>query len=637
MPLVELLAHPLARLITLTLLHFLWQGAAIAVLLAAIVEVGRIRSAQRRYNCSLAALAMVIVIPLATFGWFVAQSSDAVLPAELLPTRQQTALSVAPRTQSAEFLVQSYSPKWLDTVQPYVFAVWLVGVGLLAARLAAGAMGVWRLRQSSYPLPPQLAEMAGRLGRRMGFGGEWTRRAPLVALSRRVSEAVALGIVRPLVLLPAAWVSEMPLPMLEAVIAHELAHLARRDLLVNLLQRIVETLLFYHPAVWWLSRRLRIERELCCDEQAIAATGRRLEYVQALAHVAQRGARVELQLAAGIRGEDHMQLLQRVRNVLGASGAERPSRLWPAGLAALAAPVALWLLSIGLGAAAADEERVGDAPREKEREERFERNGDRPGGEREVERPDREGARPEKERDNPEAAAAKRAREEKLRFLGNVEGGRRDAGRPAKEGPRDGDRPVKEGARDGQRPAKVVERADKVPPRTDKEVARDGDRPLKQYADKESDAGRVAELSAMVKRLMAENQKLRRELAAIRESGPAKETKQRDAQNPLSEKEAAQRERKQRLAAELKEATQREMLARERKLDALRNEQGAEARERAAAEREKASADKRAAMERERSELAERKRAEERQRAEATERKRVEERRETERKQDDSK
>src|SRR4029434_3857909 len=109
---------------------------------------------------------------------------------------------------------------------------------------------------------------------------------PLVFLSRQVAEAMAIGIVRPLVLIPAAWATEMPLEMLEAVIAHELAHLKRRDLWINLFQRIVETLLFYHPAVWWLSQRLRVERELCADELAVAATGKRLVYAKALEQIA---------------------------------------------------------------------------------------------------------------------------------------------------------------------------------------------------------------------------------------------------------------------------------------------------------------------------------------------------------------
>lgn len=551
MPLVELLAHPLARLATLTLLHFLWQGVAIAVLLAVVVQVGRIRSVQARYACSLAALALMIACPLATFGWLAAQRPDVVLSAEAIPMSQRVAFSAAPSVQAAEARVLTAGRTWLDAVQPYAFAAWLLGVGLLAARLAAGAIGVWRLRQSSYPLPAALAALVQRLSERMGLGRLGANAGrPLVALSRRVTEAVALGVMRPLVLLPAAWASEMPLPMLEAVLAHELAHLARRDLLVNLLQRIVETLLFYHPAVWWLSRRLRIERELCCDEQAIAATGRRLEYVQALAHVAQRGARVELQLAAGIRGEDQMQLLQRVRNVLGTSGAERPSRLWPAGLAALTLPTALWLLSIGLGAAAADEEREGDAPREQERAERVEREGGRPRREGEREVP-REGDRPRDERE--------------------VDRPQRDGERPAREG---GDRPPNR--------ERIEADLSRVP------------------------EGAAAELKGVIRRLMAENEGLRQELAALR--------REREA---LARRDA-NRDAARGMEAEAIERIVREVLERRRAEDKRAGADEVEARKDndVAVERERAQAAKREAIEREQARLRELKRVEREQAAE---------------------
>jgi beta-lactamase regulating signal transducer with metallopeptidase domain len=609
MSLVELLGHPLARLITLTLLHFLWQGTAIAILLVALVEVWRISSVQRRYICSLATLLLMIVSPVATFGWLAAQHAESTVPTDVV--RDQQALRYIAESPNLPGGMLPDSPAWLDTLQPYAFAAWLLGVALLAGRLAAGAVGVWRLRRGSLPLPPELEAVVQGLHRKMEWSSDRASRVPpLVALSRRVSGAVAVGIVRPLVLLPAAWVSEMPPAMLEAVIAHELAHLARRDLLVNLLQRIVETLLFYHPAVWWLSRRLRIEREHCCDELAVAATGRRLEYVQALAHVAQLEARVELQLAASIRGEGNMQLLQRVRNILEMSAVERRVRLWPAGLAALALPVALGLLSLGIGAAIADEERNEDQPRDGEREVRVdkdgerphgEREGDRPRGEREVERPrregerevpregdrprgvrevdrpDREGDRPRGDGDNPEAAAVKRARQERARFRGDEEGARRDADRPAKEGPRDGERPAKEGSRDGDRPAK--------------EGARDEDRPVKREIEGGAESRRVAELSAMVKRLMAENGRLREELAAIRKADAVKAEGRRETKEAALEKDAALRQLKERMAAEQKD--------------------------RAISNLEKAAAAKRAAMERERAEIIERKRAVERERSEA--------------------
>jgi len=93
------------------------------------------------------------------------------------------------------------------------------------------------------------------------------------------------------VLLPIALLTQCPAELLEAMIAHELAHIRRHDLWVNLFQRVVETVLFYHPAVWWVSGRMRLERELCCDDLAIRATGRRAEYATASSSCAARGRR----------------------------------------------------------------------------------------------------------------------------------------------------------------------------------------------------------------------------------------------------------------------------------------------------------------------------------------------------------
>ena len=142
-------------------------------------------------------------------------------------------------------------------VQPWIVSGWLFGVALLSLRLLLGWFGVWRLRRRVEPVPEWLAERVRHLAAALRV----TR--PLIHLSHRVTEAVAVGFLKPMILLPVAWVTELQPDMIEAVIAHELAHIRRGDLWVNLLQRLVETFLFYHPAVWWLSRRLRIDRELC--------------------------------------------------------------------------------------------------------------------------------------------------------------------------------------------------------------------------------------------------------------------------------------------------------------------------------------------------------------------------------------
>ena len=156
--------------------------------------------------------------------------------------------------------------------------------GAVGLRLLIGGGMAWRMRLARRPLDADWADRARRLALRLGV-----RRAA-VFVSSRVRQAFVAGVWRPMVLLPAAWLAEMPPEMLEGVLAHELAHLRRLDLWAILLQRLVETFLFYHPAVWWLSRRLSREREMCCDEMAVAATGDRLAFTEALQWAVQQPA-----------------------------------------------------------------------------------------------------------------------------------------------------------------------------------------------------------------------------------------------------------------------------------------------------------------------------------------------------------
>ena len=121
-----------------------------------------------------------------------------------------------------------------------------------------------------------------------------------------------IGWIRPIVLLPVSALTGLTEAQLRAVIAHELAHIRRHDSLVNLLQILVETLLFYHPAIWWLNRRIRAERELCCDEIAVSLTGDRLEYAKALTLMAEWEQAPALAMAAN-RGP----LSERILHILG--------------------------------------------------------------------------------------------------------------------------------------------------------------------------------------------------------------------------------------------------------------------------------------------------------------------------------
>lgn len=372
----EIVCGPLAQRLAWTLFHFLWQGLLIAMGVAALVWLLSRTQARGRYAAALAGLALMACCPPITFA--VLQTSrpgpaasagpklpepepqplepikpQAVETSPLLHPSSPDAAAPHPegtRPAAAAAEPLPAGPDWRTllarraaAVQPYAVMAWLTGVILLSGRLLLSVVGVRRLARGRLPVSAELAARAFRLAERLGLSAP-----PGVYLSERIREAMLVGLWRPMVLLPAAWIAEMPPDVLEAVIAHELAHVRRLDLWANLLQRLVETLLFYHPAVWWLSRRTSFLREMCADDLAVEATGERMTYASVLELLGRRRLKLPApQLAASIGGRK-MALLDRVRNVLGVVPGEERLRWWPAGLLALLVPLGLWLASMAM-------------------------------------------------------------------------------------------------------------------------------------------------------------------------------------------------------------------------------------------------------------------------------------------------
>ena len=291
-------AHELQHVIDAlgrTLLHFLWQGVVIALVLEAWLAATKHRPSGERYLARCAGLLLLCAAPAWTFAllWLRGPiGSDPILEA------------VASSAVAADV---TRTAQELGTL-PLLVSLWAVGVALFSLRLVGGCAELVRLRRRMVgaPLTSEWQERFDAAAHRFG-----TRAKALVVDSTVVAVPTVIGYVKPVVLLPARLFTGLTSDQLEALIAHELAHVARHDTLVNLAQSVVESLFFYHPAVWWISRGLRTEREFCCDDRAVVATQDGLSYARALAALeAWRGP--QPQLGVSTLGGSLMQRIQRL-------------------------------------------------------------------------------------------------------------------------------------------------------------------------------------------------------------------------------------------------------------------------------------------------------------------------------------
>jgi|GEM_PF-5557558 len=333
---MELLSEATQMHLLVVLMHFLWQGTAVATAAATLMAL--LRSPRGRYAAALIAFLLMSAMPLVTWCWldatgaddptqapiiWLSDASDAVVlmpdadrhttPNRGVSSSERLAVPLEndhAKPQQIDLANEVIELAWSQSMTVWTLRGWVLGVCLLSLRFALGAATVWCWRWGSQPLSDSLSGMLDDLQRR------WHLKLPSVRLSTRLRDAVALGLFKPLILLPVSWVTELPPDMLEAVLAHELAHIRRFDLWINVVQGVVETLLFYHPAVWWLSRRLRIERELCCDEWAARLTQDRLRYAEMLERIARMAVSSQTSSFSLAVSSREGPLLQRVRQIL---------------------------------------------------------------------------------------------------------------------------------------------------------------------------------------------------------------------------------------------------------------------------------------------------------------------------------
>ena len=256
---------PAAQAVGWTLLHFVWQGAVLAAVLWTVLHLMREGSANVRYLVCCWGMALMLAAPATTLLVLLQAASESHVAsiADFFPI---TPISLSYWERLAPFL-------------PWLTFFWLCGTFLLQGRLLMQWSGTLRMRSKGARIAPTKARrMVADLCRLLNV-----RRRVRVMQSSLAPIPMVMGWLRPVILLPVNIVTGLSPVQLKAILAHELAHVRRHDYIVNLVQAVFEALLFYHPAVWWLSSRLRIEREYCCDDVAVGVCRDALSYAKALA------------------------------------------------------------------------------------------------------------------------------------------------------------------------------------------------------------------------------------------------------------------------------------------------------------------------------------------------------------------
>ena len=285
----------LAQALGYALLHFIWEGTIVALLLAAALGVVKSSAARLRYAISCGALAALPLVFAVTVWQCVASQA----PRNPLPVAWTHISRIAPASGTS--LVSGLP--WQQAL-PWLAPLWMAGVMLVWTRVLAAWLLAQRLRRTGV----------------CAAGVEWQRRLETIKRRMRIARPVALlescltevpvvvGWLRPAILMPVGLLAGFPGAQVEAFLIHELAHIRRWDYVVNLAQSVVEGLLFYHPVVWWVSRTVRAEREHCCDDEVITLTGDARGYAIALTTFEEKRWTV----APGANGGDLMRRIHRL-------------------------------------------------------------------------------------------------------------------------------------------------------------------------------------------------------------------------------------------------------------------------------------------------------------------------------------
>jgi beta-lactamase regulating signal transducer with metallopeptidase domain len=333
----DLLLTPIVQILGRILLHFVWQGLVVALVLWVLFFV--FKTAQVRYILACTALVVMTLFPIFSGIRIASEQSRIKGNAYVLETLAQstapamvnkptleegvkvvsqpqaqntTPVNAATQPTDATSRSTDATSSYLqitvniDRYLPWIVVIWFLGVVALSVRFLGGLLFTQRLRNKlTKAVPKEIEERLEALASKLNLKGVQ------ILESLSVQVPMVIGWLKPVVLLPTSSLSGLSVKQLEMILAHELAHIRRNDYLINVLQTVIETLFFYHPAVWWVSQKVREEREHCCDDLAVALCGgSKLHYAQALASL--DGLRPESALVMAASGGSLVNRIERL-------------------------------------------------------------------------------------------------------------------------------------------------------------------------------------------------------------------------------------------------------------------------------------------------------------------------------------
>ena len=326
-----------------TLVHSVWQGTLIAIIAVAGFTVLNKRSASLRYNFGIILLSLQLLTSIVTFFYY-----QLITPVKNLANNSLNSLSTPVRNIPLNWQKVDYNLSmatkiqiWLNMHIYELVICWLIGAAFLMLRFAAGWIYTERLRSSA----------------RIVMDKEWRVRFGVLTAKLNISQSVefrqttkiltpmVIGAFKPVVLIPFGFLTGFSTSQIEAILAHELAHIRRNDYLVNMLQSFVEVVFFFHPALWWISEKVRTEREHCCDDIALTVCNDKMSLAKALVKVAEWQSAPHLAMAFASKKP---LLLNRISRVLGIDS--KPKRIlvnWPVTLVFLSLMVGFSMFAIG--------------------------------------------------------------------------------------------------------------------------------------------------------------------------------------------------------------------------------------------------------------------------------------------------